>query len=159
MVLMSGDNLPATSPAMVYLASLAPTGRASMTSSLRTVAQLLGFDDWQAVPWHLLRYEHLQAIRTKLAESYAPATANEKNGVRCLGKRRCVTTIDISRCPMITSAGTFGSPISSTNILRSAPAATQSAFSTYEILAVTPLSAFGCNVTRRGCLDKPKILC
>ena len=76
MVLMSGDNLPATSPAMVYLASLAPTGRASMTSSLRTVAQLLGFDDWQAVPWHLLRYEHLQAIRTKLAETYAPASTN-----------------------------------------------------------------------------------
>ena len=77
-ILSIGDKggLATTNPAAVYLASLAPTGRASMTSSLGKVAGMLGFGDWQSTPWHLLEYEHAQAIRTKLIEDYAPATCN-----------------------------------------------------------------------------------
>ena len=76
-----GETLPATAqasknPAAVYLASLRPTGRRTMASALRNVADLLGYDV-EAMPWHELRYEHVQAIRTKLAETKAPATVNK----------------------------------------------------------------------------------
>lgn len=64
-------------PAAVYLAGLAPTGRAGMASRLRQVARLLGADDWPEVPWQNLRYQHVAAIRTQLQEQgLAPATVN-----------------------------------------------------------------------------------
>lgn len=63
-------------PAIVYLASLAPTGRRSMKGRLRTVAEILG-TNVQTIPWEQLRYEHVEAIRAKLQESdLAPATIN-----------------------------------------------------------------------------------
>ena len=76
-----GETLPATArastnPAAVYLASLRPTGRRTMAGALRIVAELLGYDV-EAMPWHELRYEHVEAIRTKLAETKAPATVNK----------------------------------------------------------------------------------
>ena len=38
---------------------------------------LLGGLQLQGFPWHRLRYQHCQAIRTALAAQYAPATANK----------------------------------------------------------------------------------
>lgn len=76
-------NLPAVvlpkdrNPAAVYLAHLAPAGRRTMRTALETVAELLGHPDAEHLPWHLLRYQHTQAVRTALAERYAPATVNK----------------------------------------------------------------------------------
>jgi site-specific recombinase XerD len=48
-----------------------------MEQSLRAVAHLLQADsDVSAFPWHLLRYQHTQAIRAKLADSCTAATGN-----------------------------------------------------------------------------------
>lgn len=67
-----------SNPAAVYLAGLAPTGRRSMAAALRRVAQLCGYADWQQTPWTSLRFEHVQAIRSKLLEEGArPATVNK----------------------------------------------------------------------------------
>ena len=72
-----GADPPDRNPALVYLAGLAESGRRTMASKLTTVAQLLGFVDFRAVPWHELRHQHLVAIRTRLQEAdYAPSTVN-----------------------------------------------------------------------------------
>lgn len=64
-------------PAHSYLMSLAPTGRRTMTSTLAQVAAMLG-GDLDSTPWAALRYEHVTALRTKLAErGLAPATVNK----------------------------------------------------------------------------------
>ena len=54
-------------PAISYLASLAATGRRTMQSTLQEVAQMFG-GELGTIPWAALRYEHVQALRTKLAE-------------------------------------------------------------------------------------------
>ena len=76
--LWAAPALPADrNPAAVYLASLTEgPGRASMRSTLAKVAAALGFglDD---CPWHQLRYQHLQALRTNRQAAFAPATANK----------------------------------------------------------------------------------
>jgi len=63
-------------PAAVYLASLAPTGRRAMRGRLKVVADM--FDQSvESLPWHEIRYEHVQAIRAKLQETdQAPSTIN-----------------------------------------------------------------------------------
>jgi len=48
-----------------------------MQHSLDTMAQALGYADALNCPWRLLRYQHTAALRTALAERYAPATANK----------------------------------------------------------------------------------
>ncbi len=65
-------------PAAVYLARLAVGARRSQLGALRTMAHLLGGTDADAftLPWHQLGYQHTQALRTQLAERYAPATTN-----------------------------------------------------------------------------------
>src|SRR5690349_16927660 len=65
------------SPAAVYLAQLAPTGRRTQRQALDTVARLIGPYDALSCPWARLRYQHTAALRTALAEHYAPATANK----------------------------------------------------------------------------------
>lgn len=65
------------SPAAVYLAQLAPSGRRTMQQALDTIAGLLGPYDAACCPWPALRYQHTQALRTALQERYAPATANK----------------------------------------------------------------------------------
>jgi len=65
-----------TNPAAVYLAGLQPSGRWTMHSTLGKVADLVGFVI-ETMPWAQLQYEHVSAIRTKLAEQYAPATVNK----------------------------------------------------------------------------------
>jgi len=66
-------------PAVVYLARLAAGSRRTMRAALATIAGLLtdGAADCFALPWHLLRYQHTQAVRAILAERYAPATVNK----------------------------------------------------------------------------------
>ncbi|MGA2111771.1 MAG: hypothetical protein ABSG98_06425 [Anaerolineales bacterium] len=66
-------------PAAVYLATLASGSRRTMHQALQVVASLLvgGKSDPLAVPWHALRYQHIAAIRSQLAERFAPATANK----------------------------------------------------------------------------------
>lgn len=64
-------------PAHSYLAGLAATGRRTMTSTLQEVARMLG-GELDTIPWAALRYEHVTALRTKLAErGLAPATVNK----------------------------------------------------------------------------------
>ena len=64
-------------PAAVYLASLAAgPGRVSMRSTLRQVAAMLGCTI-ESCPWHELRFAHVAALRSQLADRYAPATANK----------------------------------------------------------------------------------
>ncbi len=73
------------SPLLVYLARLAPGSRRTMRGALDVIAALLtgGRQIYATVAWHGLHYQHTQAIRAKLAETYAPA---------CLTSSRHFTT-------------------------------------------------------------------
>jgi integrase len=66
-------------PAAVYLARLAPGSRRTMASSLELLAGLLTSykRNMQTLDWGALRYQHTAALRSLLAELYAPATANK----------------------------------------------------------------------------------
>jgi len=67
-------------PVAVYLGSLADgPGRVSMRGTLEKVADILtdGRATAESTPWAALRYKHVAALRTQLAERYAPATANK----------------------------------------------------------------------------------
>lgn len=70
------------SPALIYLASLAPSGRRAIAGQLRKVAgwieEATGAElTVETVPWHKLRYEHLAAIRARAVDSgLAPASVN-----------------------------------------------------------------------------------
>lgn len=69
----------AKNPVLVYLVNLSSANsRATMISSLKKVAVLLGFENGYAnVPWHLLTYSHMIALKTQLLENYAsPTTVN-----------------------------------------------------------------------------------
>lgn len=78
--------LPAVAPAEplgarpldVYLAQLAPNSRRAVRGDLTRIAALLAppAADPEHIPWHRLRYEHVAAIRQRLAEGYAPSSAN-----------------------------------------------------------------------------------
>jgi len=70
---------PEEHPAAVYLAHLATGSRRTMREALDTMAGLLtgGHADAQTLDWGLLRRPHTAALRTVLAERYAPATANK----------------------------------------------------------------------------------
>ena len=66
-------------PAAVYLARLAPGSRRTMRQSLDVIAHLLtgGVADATDIDWAAVRYQHAQAVRAKLAETYSPATVNK----------------------------------------------------------------------------------
>lgn len=68
-----------THPVAVYLARLAPGSRRTMRQALDIVAGLLtdGRADAITLPWAQLRYQHTQAVRSRLAERYRPATVNK----------------------------------------------------------------------------------
>ena len=86
---MSGKELTVTGPdqlraldqrpAAVYIASLAPGSRRTMSQALETIAALVsgGRADALSLDWSALRYQHAAAVRAKLAETYSPATANK----------------------------------------------------------------------------------
>lgn len=65
-------------PAAVYLAGLNfKTSRRTQAQALGVVAELLtGARDLAGVPWAALRFSHTAAIRSSLAERYAPETCN-----------------------------------------------------------------------------------
>jgi len=70
---------PTTSPVACYLAGLtSPRSRRTMLGSLHCIARMVsdGRHDAHGFPWHDLRHAHTAAIRSALAERYAPATAN-----------------------------------------------------------------------------------
>jgi len=66
-------------PAAVYIASLAPGSRRTMTGALAAIAELAsgGKADLRVFPWHLLRHSHVAAVRAALAERHRAATANK----------------------------------------------------------------------------------
>lgn len=83
---LQGPSLPvgrvfpaAKHPALIYLARLAPGSRRTLRTALENTAGLAtaGRADALACPWHLLRYQHTQAIRAALAERFAVATVNK----------------------------------------------------------------------------------
>jgi integrase/recombinase XerD len=72
-------------PVAVYLASHAPNSRHALRHALELAARLLtgGRVTADGLPWHELRYQHMQALRTALLDAkrldgrpHAPATAN-----------------------------------------------------------------------------------
>lgn len=69
---------PDQHPAWVYLASLSEGSRPAMRSALEAAAAILsgGVLDAGRFPWSELRYPHLQLLRARLAERYAPKTTN-----------------------------------------------------------------------------------
>jgi len=68
---------PDRNPARVYLARLAPGSRRAMGQALRVVVGLVPGGALERFSWHLLRYAHTQAIRARIAEHYAPPSANK----------------------------------------------------------------------------------
>jgi integrase len=66
-------------PVAVYLARLGAGSRRTMREALDVIAQMLssGATDAMALNWGQVRYQHSGAVRAKLAERYAPATANK----------------------------------------------------------------------------------
>jgi len=66
-------------PALVYLGGLGTGGQRTMREALNTIAGFLtgGRCDVFTLPWGVLRFQHVAAVRARLAERYAPATANK----------------------------------------------------------------------------------
>lgn len=62
--------------AAVYIAGLSKSGQRTQAQALRTVAGMLG-TDVNHLDWGRIRYQHTATIRARLAQSYAPATANK----------------------------------------------------------------------------------
>jgi len=64
-------------PAAVYLAGLGASSRRVMLNALDTMADMLANGTHALTfPWHQIRFQHVQALRSKLAELYKPNTAN-----------------------------------------------------------------------------------
>jgi len=65
-------------PAAVYLAQLKHSSRRPQKQALYLVASLLtsGSADCLTLDWSAVRYQHTAAVRGRLLDGYAPATAN-----------------------------------------------------------------------------------
>ena len=65
-------------PAAVYLSQLKQSSRRPQKQALDLVASLLtsGSADCLALNWSAVRYQHTAAVRARLLDRYAPATAN-----------------------------------------------------------------------------------
>lgn len=75
------QQLPADqNPALVYIAGLSAGSRRTQLAALQSVADELskGKADIYSFPWHLLRYQHVQALRSRMLEivEIKPATIN-----------------------------------------------------------------------------------
>ncbi len=70
---------PCQHPALVYLAHLGPGSRRTMRQALDVIATLVsgGVLDAETMNWPALEYQHTIAIRSALAERYAPTTASK----------------------------------------------------------------------------------
>ena len=78
-ITLSNDTPLASHPAARYLAGLSESGRRPQRQALNVIASLLtsgGVSDCLALDWSGVRYAHAAAVRSKLAETYKPATAN-----------------------------------------------------------------------------------
>ncbi len=64
-------------PVAIYLASLSPGSRRTQRTALQIVATLVSPDATEVtLPWWALDFAHTSAIRSRLAERFAPSTAN-----------------------------------------------------------------------------------
>lgn len=65
-------------PVSTYLAGLAESSRRPMRTNLETIAHFVSGGRAKAMElaWWKLRYQHTSLVRSTLAETYAPATAN-----------------------------------------------------------------------------------
>lgn len=64
-------------PVAVYLAGLAVGSRRTQTAALRIIAMVVAAAATEVtLPWYCLDYAHTSAIRAKLTERFALATAN-----------------------------------------------------------------------------------
>ena len=69
---------PDEHPVAVYLASLAPGSRRAMRQALGVIANLVSPGATVEVfPWSNLAFQHVAAIRSRLAGGYSPATSNK----------------------------------------------------------------------------------
>lgn len=82
---------PESHPALVYLAKLAPGSRLAMQGALDVIADAAtgGACDRVSMPWHLLRYEHTEAIRAQLSERYNHRTVNKQLSALRQVLKRC----------------------------------------------------------------------
>jgi site-specific recombinase XerD len=69
---------PDRHPVAVYLTRLSVSSRRTMRAALDDAGRLLtgGQLATEQLPWHQLEYQHLMALRSQLAETYAPTTGN-----------------------------------------------------------------------------------
>jgi site-specific recombinase XerD len=76
-----GLSLPPASdrhPVAVYLASLAVGSCRTIRQALNVVASMISANaSAMDLPWERVGYQHVAAVRTRLAETYAPTTANK----------------------------------------------------------------------------------
>jgi site-specific recombinase XerD len=64
-------------PVAIYLASLSPGSRRTQRTALQIVATLVSPDATEVtLPWWALDFAHTTAIRSRLAERFAPSTSN-----------------------------------------------------------------------------------
>jgi hypothetical protein len=65
-------------PAAVYLAQLKQSSRRPQKQALDLAASILtsGSADCLTLDWSVVRYQHTAAVRARLLDGYAPATAN-----------------------------------------------------------------------------------
>ncbi len=77
-LLVAGPLPLRANPVSAYLAGLAESSRRPMRTNLETIARLVSGGRVSAMDlaWWDLRYEHTSLVRSTLAASYAPATAN-----------------------------------------------------------------------------------
>ena len=78
--LVLSEPLPLTiHPAAVYIRSLSPGSKPTMTTALNAIASLLsdGQCDLYTLDWSAIRYQHTAAVRASLLEKYAPSTASK----------------------------------------------------------------------------------
>ena len=69
---------PDRHPALVYLASLSPGSRSTMRAALDKIASvLIPGSNALLIPWPHVRFQHAAAVRSRLAETYAPASCNK----------------------------------------------------------------------------------
>lgn len=103
-------------PARVYLAGLAKSGRRTVDAQLRGVAKMVGADSIDAVPWHLLKHEHVVALKTKALEmGKSPATVNLllagiRGAVRTAWNMGLMTAEDLARIESVKSVRSFTEP-------------------------------------------------
>jgi integrase/recombinase XerD len=110
--LVLSEPLPLTiHPAAVYLRSLAPGSKPTMTTALNAIASLLsnGRCDIYTLDWAAIRYQHTAAVRASLLERYAPATASK---IMCAFRR----VLDEARKLGLMSAADYANAIDLPNI-------------------------------------------